>query len=128
MDTYVVLVAFLMLLSVFGLIVGVSNDASNFLNSAIGSKVASFRTIMIFACMGVIIGATFSSGMMEIARNGLFNPEKFYFSEVIWIFVGVMVANVLLLDIFNSFGLPTSSTVSIIFGLLGASLDRKSVV
>ncbi len=102
--------------------VGVSNDASNFLNSAIGSKVAPFRTIMIFACLGVIIGATFSSGMMDIARNGLFNPDKFYFSEIIWIFVGVMVADVLLLDIFNGLGLPTSTTVSIVFDLLGASL------
>jgi phosphate/sulfate permease len=111
-----------LLLAFFDLMVGVSNDASNFLNSAIGSKVASFRTIMIFACLGVIIGATFSSGMMDIARNGLFDPEKFYFSEIIWIFVGVMVADVLLLDIFNSFGLPTSTTVSIVFDLLGASL------
>ncbi len=122
MDTYIILVAFLLLLAFFDLMVGVSNDASNFLNSAIGSKVASFRTIMIFACLGVIIGATFSSGMMDIARNGLFDPEKFYFSEIIWIFVGVMVADVLLLDIFNSFGLPTSTTVSIVFDLLGASL------
>ncbi len=122
MDLYVILVAFLLLLAFFDLMVGVSNDASNFLNSAIGSKVASFRTIMIFACLGVIIGATFSSGMMDIARNGLFDPEKFYFNEIIWIFVGVMVADVLLLDIFNSFGLPTSTTVSIVFDLLGASL------
>ncbi len=122
MDTYVILVAVLLLFAFFDLVVGVSNDASNFLNSAIGSKVASFRTIMIFACLGVVIGATFSSGMMDIARNGLFNPDKFYFSEIIWIFVGVMVADVLLLDIFNGLGLPTSTTVSIVFDLLGASL------
>jgi phosphate/sulfate permease len=122
MDSYVILVAFLLLLAFFDLMVGVSNDASNFLNSAIGSKVASFRTIMVFACLGVVIGATFSGGMMDIARNGLFDPEKFYFSEIIWIFVGVMVADVLLLDVFNSFGLPTSTTVSIVFDLLGASL------
>ena len=122
MDPYILFVSFLLLLAFFGLIVGVSNDACNFLNSAIGSKVASFRTIMIFACVGVIIGAVFSSGMMDIARNGLFDPEKFYFNEIIWIFVGVMVANVILLDIFNSFGLPTSTTVSIVFGLIGASL------
>jgi phosphate/sulfate permease len=122
MDTYVILVAFLLLLAFFDLMVGVSNDASNFLNSAIGSKVAPFRTIMIFACLGVIIGATFSSGMMDIARNGLFNPDKFYFSEIIWIFAGVMIADILLLDIFNGLGLPTSTTVSIVFDLLGASL------
>jgi phosphate/sulfate permease len=122
MDLYVILVGFLLLLAFFDLMVGVSNDASNFLNSAIGSKVASYRTIMIFACLGVIIGATFSSGMMDIARNGIFHPDKFYFSEIIWIFVGVMVADVLLLNFFNGLGLPTSTTVSIVFDLLGASL------
>lgn len=122
MDLYVILVGFLLLLAFFDLMVGVSNDASNFLNSAIGSKVASYRTIMIFACLGVIIGATFSSGMMDIARNGIFHPNKFYFSEIIWIFVGVMVSDVLLLNFFNRMGLPTSTTVSIIFDLLGASL------
>ena len=122
MDSYIILITFLILLAFFDLMVGVSNDASNFLNSAVGCKVASFRTILIFACLGVIIGATFSSGMMDIARNGLFDPEMFYFEEIIWIFVGVMVADVLLLDVFNSFGLPTSTTVSIVFDLLGASL------
>jgi hypothetical protein len=84
--------------------------------------VASFRTILIVACLGVIIGATFSSGMMDIARNGLFNPEKFYFNEIMWIFVGVMVADILLLNVFNDLGLPTSTSVSIVFDLLGASL------
>jgi phosphate/sulfate permease len=108
--------------AVFDLMVGVSNDASNFLNSAIGSKVASFRVIIIVACLGVIIGATFSGGMMDIARNGIFNPEKFYFSEIMWIFVGVMISDVILLNVFNGLGLPTSTTVSIVFDLLGASL------
>ncbi len=122
MDLYLILVVFLLLFACFDLMVGVSNDASNFLNSAVGSKVASYRTIMIVACLGVIIGATFSSGMMDIARNGIFNPAKFNFSEIIWIFVGVMIADIILLDIFNGLGLPTSTTVSIIFDLLGASL------
>jgi phosphate/sulfate permease len=116
------LVGVLLLFAVFDLIVGVSNDACNFLNSAIGSKVVSFRTIIIVACLGIVLGAVFSSGMMDIARNGLFNPDKFYFSEIMWIFVGVMIADVVLLDVFNGLGLPTSTTVSIIFELLGASL------
>ncbi|MDR1864851.1 MAG: inorganic phosphate transporter [Bacteroidales bacterium] len=120
--TYIILVGALLLFAVFDLMVGVSNDASNFLNSAIGSKVASFRVIMLVACLGVILGATFSSGMMDIARNGIFNPDKFYFNEIMWMFIGVMIADILLLDIFNGLGLPTSTTVSIVFELLGASL------
>ncbi|MDR2038232.1 MAG: inorganic phosphate transporter [Bacteroidales bacterium] len=121
-QVYIILVGVLLLFAVFDLMVGVSNDASNFLNSAIGSKVASYRTIMIVACLGIVLGATFSSGMMDIARNGIFNPSKFYFNEIMWIFVGVMISDVILLDIFNGLGLPTSTTVSIIFDLLGASL------
>ena len=123
MESYFILIlAFLALLAAFVLFVGVSNDAVNFLNSAIGSRIASFKTIMIVASLGVLIGATFSSGMMEIARSGVFNPQMFTFSEIIVIFFAVMVTDVLLLDIFNSFGLPTSTTVSIVFELLGGAV------
>lgn len=119
---YLIIVIFLGLLAITDLIVGVSNDAVNFLNSAIGSRIASFKTIMFIAAIGVLIGATFSSGMMEVARNGMFNPEMFTFKDVMVIFIAVMVADVILLDIFNSFGLPTSTTVSLVFDLLGASV------
>ena len=123
MENYFILIlAVLALLAAFDLFVGVSNDAVNFLNSAIGSRIASFKTIMIVASLGVLIGATFSSGMMEIARSGVFNPQMFTFSEIIVIFFAVMVTDVLLLDIFNSFGLPTSTTVSIVFELLGGAV------
>ncbi len=101
--------------------VGVSNDAVNFLNSAIGSKVAPRHVIMIVASIGIFMGATFSSGMMEIARKGIFNPQYFYFSEIMIIFLAVMLTDILLLDVFNTFGLPTSTTVSIVFELLGAA-------
>ena len=101
--------------------VGVSNDAVNFLNSAIGSKAASFRTIMIIASFGLLIGAVFSSGMMEIARSGIFTPSMFTFYDVMIIFLAVMIADVILLDLFNYIGFPTSTTVSIIFELLGAA-------
>ncbi len=119
---YILILAFLVLLAAFDLFVGVSNDAVNFLNSAIGSRIASFRTIMITASLGVLIGATFSSGMMEIARSGVFNPSMFTFDEIIIIFFAVLVTDVILLDIFNSFGLPTSTTVSIVFELLGGAV------
>ena len=119
---FIIILVFLALLAAFDLFVGVSNDAVNFLNSAIGSRVASFRVVMIIASLGVLIGATFSSGMMEIARSGVFNPEMFTFSEIMVIFFGVMVADVLLLNVFNSFGLPTSTTVSIVFELLGGAV------
>jgi hypothetical protein len=102
--------------------VGVSNDAVNFLNSAVGSKAATFRTILIVAALGIIIGCTFSSGMMEVARKGIFHPEHFYFSEIIILFLAVMVTDVILLDAFNTFGMPTSTTVSIVFELLGAAV------
>ncbi|MGL4805729.1 MAG: inorganic phosphate transporter, partial [Bacteroidales bacterium] len=110
---YLIIVIFLGLLAISDLIVGVSNDAVNFLNSAIGSKIAPFRTIMLVAAMGVLIGATFSSGMMEVARSGIFNPEMLSFKEVMVIFMAVMITDVALLNIFNSFGLPTSTTVSL---------------
>jgi phosphate/sulfate permease len=117
-----VIVGLLFLLAITDLIVGVSNDAVNFLNSAIGSKVASFRTILIIASVGVLLGTLFSNGMMQIARNGIFQPEFFTFEKVMIIFLAVMLTDVILLDIYNTLGLPTSTTVSLIFELLGASL------
>ena len=117
-----IFVILLFVLAISDLVVGVSNDAVNFLNSAVGSKVASFKTIMIVASVGIFLGATFSSGMMEIARKGIFNPDFFLFSEVMIIFLAVMLTDIFLLDLFNTFGLPTSTTVSIIFELLGAAV------
>ena len=112
----------LALLATIDLMVGVSNDAVNFLNSAIGSKAVPFKTIMIVASIGVAVGALYSNGMMEIARSGIFTPSMFSFNDVIMIFLAVMITDVLLLDVFNTLGLPTSTTVSIIFSLLGASV------
>ena len=112
----------LAVLALADLIVGVSNDAVNFLNSAIGSKALSFRMIMIVASVGVAAGAIFSSGLMEVARKGIFNPEMFVFSEIMVIFIAVMITDILLLDFFNTLGLPTSTTVSIVFELLGAAV------
>jgi phosphate/sulfate permease len=109
-------------LAVVDIVVGVSNDAINFLNSAIGSKAISLRTIMIVASLGIFIGAVFSSGMMEVARKGIFNPGAFYFDEIMVIFMAVIITDILLLDFFNTLGLPTSTTVSIVFNLLGASI------
>ncbi len=119
---YITLVGILILLAISDLVVGVSNDAVNFLNSAIGSKAAPFKVIMIVAAVGILVGATFSSGMMEVARKGIFHPQEFYFSEIMFIFLAVMVTDVILLDLFNTFGLPTSTTVSIVFELLGAAV------
>ncbi len=121
-DFYLVVLGFLAVLACFDLFVGVSNDAVNFLNSALGCRISSFRTTMWVASLGVLLGATFSSGMMEIARSGVFHPQMFTFGEIMVIFFAVMVADVLLLDAFNSLGLPTSTTVSIIFELLGSAL------
>ena len=109
-------------LAIADLVVGVSNDAVNFLNSAIGSKAISFRTIMIVASIGIACGAIFSSGMMEVARKGIFNPGEFMFDEIMYIFMAVMITDILLLDFFNTLGMPTSTTVSIVFELLGASV------
>ena len=109
-------------LAILDLMVGVSNDAVNFLNSAIGSKAGSRRMIMAISAAGIFLGASFSSGMMEIARSGVFNPQHFYFNEIMVIFMAVMITDVILLDVFNSLGLPTSTTVSIVFELLGASV------
>ena len=119
---YIFIIGIIIFLAVSDLIVGVSNDAVNFLNSAIGSKVISFRNIMILASLGVAVGALSSSGMMEIARKGIFNPEAFFFSDIIIIFLSVMITDILILDLFNSWGLPTSTTVSIVFELLGAAV------
>ena len=121
-DYYLILVVILGILAIADLMVGVSNDAVNFLNSAIGSKVVSFKTLMIIASLGVAFGAMSSSGMMEVARKGIFNPEMFIFSEIMIIFLAVMITDILLLDVFNSYGLPTSTTVSIVFELLGAAV------
>ena len=123
METYyIIIVAVLFLLAISILIIGVSNDAVNFLNSAIGSKAAPFQLILIIAGLGVLVGAVFSNGMMEVARKGIFNPEYFAFSEIMVIFLAVMLTNILLLDFFNTMGLPTSTTVSIVFGILGAAV------
>ena len=115
------IVVFLFLLATFDLVVGVSNDAVNFLNSAIGSKAASFKTVITVAAIGVFFGAALSNGMMEIARHGIFQPEQFYFQELMCIFLAVMVTDVILLDIFNTLGMPTSTTVSMVFELLGGT-------
>jgi len=114
-------------LAVADLVVGVSNDAVNFLNSAIGSKAISFRTIMIVASLGIALGAIFSSGMMEVARKGIFNPGEFYFNEIMFIFMAVMITDILLLDFFNTLGMPTSTTVSIVFELLGAAVAMSII-
>jgi phosphate/sulfate permease len=124
---YIVAVGILLALAVSGLVVGVSNDAINFLNSAVGSKAASRRVIFGVASVGMIIGALTSSGMMEVARSGVFYPAQFTFAEITMLFLGVMFANVILLDLFNTFGLPTSTTVSLVFGLLGAGLAAAAV-
>ncbi|WP_417362279.1 anion permease [Galbibacter sp.] len=124
---YVFMLAALFLLAIVDLVVGVSNDAVNFLNSAVGSKAASFRTILIVASLGVAVGAVFSSGLMEVARKGIFNPWQFTFDEIMILFLAVMITDVLLLDLFNSFALPTSTTVSIVFELLGASMAISAI-
>lgn len=118
---YLCFVVFLFVLAVSDLWVGVSNDAVNFLNSAVGAKAAKFRTAIIVAALGVFCGATMSNGMMDIARHGIFQPEHFAFSELMYIFLAVMVTDIILLDAFNSLGMPTSTTVSMVFELLGAS-------
>jgi len=122
MELYLLIVIVLFVLAISDLIVGVSNDAVNFLNSAVGSKAASFKVIMTVASLGIIAGVVFSSGMMEVARKGIFNPQMFLFQEVMIIFLAVMLADVLLLDFFNTFGLPTSTTVSLVFELIGAAV------
>ena len=118
---FLCIVIFLFLLAVFDLSVGVSNDAVNFLNSAIGSGAATYKRVLIVASIGVFIGAAMSNGMMDIARHGIFRPEHFSFYDLICIFMAVMVTDIILLDVFNSLGMPTSTTVSMVFELLGAT-------
>ena len=118
---YFVIVAFLLILAVFDLFVGVSNDSVNFLQSAIGAKVARFRTVLVVASAGVLIGAVMSAGMMDVARHGIMHPANYTFAEVMTIFLAVMVTDVVVLDIFNTLGMPTSTTVSLVFELLGAT-------
>ena len=122
LDVYFIMIVALAFLAIGDLVVGVSNDAVNFLNSALGSKAISVRKIMILASLGVLVGSVFSSGMMEVARKGIFNPEMLLFSEIMIIFMAVMITDILLLDFFNTLGLPTSTTVSIVFELLGAAV------
>lgn len=121
-NIYFLMIIALAVLAIADLVVGVSNDAVNFLNSAIGSKAISFKSIMIIASIGIACGAIFSSGLMEVARKGIFNPGEFYFQEIMFIFMAVMITDILLLDFFNSHGMPTSTTVSIVFELLGAAV------
>ena len=118
---YLGIVIFLFMLAVFDLLVGVSNDAVNFMNSAVGAKVANFKTIVIVAAIGVFAGAVLSNGMMDIARHGIFQPVNFSFYEIMCIMLAVMVTDVVLLDVFNTLGLPTSTTVSMVFELLGGT-------
>lgn len=119
---YTVIVVILLVLAILGLVVGVSNDAVNFLNSAIGSKAASRKVIFTIASVGILLGTMTSSGMMEVARSGVFYPGQFTFTEIMMLFLGMMLGNVLLLDLYNTLGLPTSTTVSMVFGLLGAAV------
>mgnify|MGYP001219993697 FL=1 len=119
---YLFLIIFLFVLAVFDLSVGVSNDAVNFMNSAIGSKAASFKVIMVIAAIGIFVGASLSNGMMDIARHGIYQPQHFYFSEIMCILLAGMLTDVVLLDIFNSLGMPTSTTVSLVFELLGGTV------
>ena len=122
MNIYVFAVGILFTVAIMDLVVGVSNDAVNFLNSAVGSRVSPRRTIVLVASLGILAGVTFSSGMMEVARKGIFHPKFFVMPELITIFLAVMITDILLLDLFNTFGLPTSTTVSVVFELLGAAI------
>ena len=121
-NPYILMLIALTVLAIIDLVVGVSNDAVNFLNSAIGSKAIPVKKILIIASLGVFVGSVTSSGMMEVARKGIFVPSEFYFNEIMYIFMAVMITDILLLDVFNSLGMPTSTTVSIVFELLGAAV------
>ena len=113
---YFLIVVFLLGLAIFDLFVGVSNDAVNFLQSAVGARVAKFRTILLVASLGVILGAAISSGMMDVARHGMMMPQYFSFENVMTLFLAVMVTDIIILDVFNTLGMPTSTTVSLVFG------------
>ena len=119
---FLIVVVILLGFAVLDLTVGVANDAVNFLNSSIGSKVAPMWVILTVASVGIMLGTMFSSGMMEIARSGVFHPEMFTFKNIMVLFLAVMLTDVILLDVFNSLGLPTSTTVSLVFELLGAAV------
>jgi len=121
MDIYLLIVIILFIVAALDIVVGVSNDAVNFLNSALGSKVASFKTIMIVATVGILVGAFSSHGLMEVARKGVFDPSMFTYEGIMYVFLAVMLTDIILLDLFNEFGMPTSTTVSIVFELVGAS-------
>jgi len=120
MEYYLIVVVALVLLALTNLWVGVANDAVNFLGSAVGSKAASFKKLLFVAALGMVIGVLFSSGMMQVARNGIVHPEMFMFQDLIIIFLAYAIGDLILLDLFNTFGLPTSTTVSLIFGLVGS--------
>ena len=124
---YLCIVIFLLCLAVFDLFVGVSNDAVNFLNSAVGAKVAKFRTVLIIASVGVAIGAVMSTGMMDVARHGIMKPDHYSYEEVMTIFLAVMVTDVIVLDMFNTLGMPTSTTVSLVFELLGGTFILATI-
>ena len=124
---YLCIVVFLLCLAVFDLFVGVSNDAVNFLNSAVGAKVAKFRTVLIIASVGVAVGAVMSSGMMDVARHGIMSPNNYSFHELMTIFLAVMVTDVIILDMFNTLGMPTSTTVSLVFELLGGTFVLATI-
>ena len=119
---YLCIVIFLLCLAVFDLFVGVSNDAVNFLQSAIGARVATFRTVLIIASSGILLGVIMSSGMMDVARHGILVPTHYSFHEVMTVFLAVMVTDVIVLDVFNTLGMPTSTTVSLVFELLGGTV------
>lgn len=125
---YLCVVIFLLCLAVFDLFVGVSNDAVNFLQSAVGARVATFRTVLIIASVAVVLGAVLSSGMMDIARHGIMQPQWFSFSQVMTIFLAVMVTDVIVLDVFNTLGMPTSTTVSLVFELLGGTFMLATIM
>ena len=123
METFLpIVIVFIFVLAVLGIVAGVSNDATNFMSAAVGTKSASYRTVTIIASLGIIFGSLMSNGMMEIARNGVFSPQYFFANEIIYIYLAVMIANLILLDVFNTLGLPTSTSVSLVFELLGATV------
>ena len=123
METFLpVVIAFIFVLAILGIVAGVSNDATNFMSAAVGTKSASYRSVTIIASFGIIFGSLMSNGMMEIARNGVFSPQYFFANEIIYIYLAVMIANLILLDVFNTLGLPTSTSVSLVFELLGATV------
>lgn len=123
METFLpIVIVFIFVLAILGIVAGVSNDATNFMSAAVGTKSATYRTVTIIAALGVIFGSFMSNGMMEIARNGVLSPQYFYANEIVYIYLAVMIANLILLDVFNTLGLPTSTSVSLVFELLGATV------